>query len=297
MVADHRLLAVACVSTHTAREARKRHDLAPSSAALLGQSLSAGLLMSALQKDDQNVNIQVGCEGPAGGLLVDASPSGTARGYVRNTTVDFPVAERFETAPMLGHEGYLAVMRERGGEFYRGVVGLETGDLTLDLEHYYRQSEQTETTLQLESFSDGDEALGWVGGILVQCMPGGDVDELDRIRKRLRNGALADALRSGKRTVHAILEAVLEQPALELIADQDVSFHCPCSHERVVRALSTIAPTELATMIAEDGQAEAGCDFCGSQYLVTGDELRVIHAASTAQNEAAEKASPNESTP
>lgn len=242
--------------------------------------------MAALQKDDQHVNIQVGCDGPAGGLLIDASPAGTVRGYTRNTHVNFPITDRFETAPMLGREGYLAVMREREGEFYRGVVGLETGDLTLDLEHYYRQSEQTATTLQLESLSDGEEALGWVGGILVQCLPGGDVDELDRIRARLRNGALADAVRSGKRSVHAILEAILEQPNLELIADQDASFRCPCSHERVVRALGTVDPAELASMIAEDGQAEAGCEFCSSQYLVSGDELRAIHARATAQKDA-----------
>lgn len=238
--------------------------------------------MGALQKDKQHVNVQVGCDGPAGGLLVDASPAGTVRGYIRNANVRFPMAERFETSPMLGHEGYLAVMREREGEFYRGVVALESGDLTLDLEHYFRQSEQTATTLQLECLADGEEALGWVGGILVQCLPGGDADELDRIRSRLRNGALADAVRSGKRTVHAILEAILEQKDIELIADQDVSFSCPCSHQRVVRALGTVDPAEIASMIAEDGQAEAGCEFCGNRYVVTGDELQGIYAGAIA---------------
>lgn len=282
MVADKHLLAVACVGTDTAREARKRHALADSSAALLGQALSAGLMMGALQKGDQHVNVQIGCDGPAGGLLVDASPAGTVRGYIQNRHVRFPTTERFDTAPMLGREGYLAVIREREGEFYRGVVGIETGDLTLDLEHYYRQSEQTATTLQVECLAEGEETLGWVGGILVQCLPGGDVDELDRIRARLRQGALADAIRSGKRSVHAILEAILERTDLELLADQDAVFKCPCSHERVKRALGTVEPAELETMIAEDGQAEAGCEFCGNRYVVTGDELRAILAKRTA---------------
>lgn len=287
MVRDHRLLAVACVATDTAKEARRRHGLGASSAALLGEGLCAGLLMASLQKEqDQHVNLQLGCDGPAGGFFVDAIPSGTVRGYVRHKEVSFPVSERFDTSMMLGKEGYLAVLREREGEFYRGVVALESRDLTLDLEHYFRQSEQTATTLQLECFSDGDEALGWVGGVLVQCLPDGDVSALERIRDRLRDGALADAIRAGHRTVHAVLEAVLGADELDLLADQDASFACPCSRQRVLRALGTVNPTELTAMIEEDGKADANCEFCGSQYLITGDELRALHAEVVGRKEA-----------
>lgn len=287
MVPGHRLLAVACVATDTARDARRRHDLADSSAAFLGKGLCAGLLLGALQKEEtHHVNVQVGCDGPVGGLFVDALPTGQVRGYVREHSVSFPVAARFDDEVMLGREGYVAVLRERDGEFYRGVVDLEHRDLTLALEHYYRQSEQTATTLQLECLAEGEEVLGWVGGVLVQAMPDGDLEALEAVRQRLREGVVEQAVRAGRGSVHALFEALLGDAEIELLADQDAGFACPCSHERVTKALGTVEPDELTAMIEEDGKAEASCEFCGNQYLVTADELREIRSAALARRQA-----------
>lgn len=284
---DQQLLAVACIATDTTHDARRRHALSASSAALLGETLCAGLLMAALQKGDQRVNLQVGCEGPAGGVFVDAGAQGDVRGYIRNAHLNYAAEPRLDSARLIGQEGYLAVMRERNGEFYRGVVGLETGNLTLDLEHYYKQSEQTPTTLEVACFASGEEQVGWVGGVLVQCLPGGDEDALEQVRARLKNGALEHVVRTGEASAHALLKAALSDATFDLLADHDASFSCRCSHKRVVRALGTIEPSEIEAMIVEDGKAEATCEFCASRYLVTRDELHAILAEVVAKRAAA----------
>lgn len=269
------LMFLACSGNVLAAEARRRHQLAPSSAALLGQGLVAGCLVAALQKEETTrINLQLECDGPVRGLLVDAHPNGRVRGYVRNKDVNFPLQDRFEAAPLLGRDGYLSVLRDRNGEFYRGSVDLDHRDLSLDLEHYFARSEQVDTAVRLEALAvDGDE-LGWVGGVLVQRLPDGDEDAFAKVREHLHSGAVERAAREGASPL-AMLERVADS-SLELLADSPLEYWCPCTKERVLRALSTLSNVELADMITRDGKAEANCDFCGAHYTVSEDELREV---------------------
>ena len=277
LLTDSNLLTVACVATQVAREARQRHGLAPSSAALLGEALSAGLMVASLQKaEGTRVNLQVECDGPARGLFVDADPEGRTRGYVRNRTIRFPSTPRFHTAPLLGMTGYVSVLRSVGGEIYRGAVNIETGDLSRDLESYFATSDQTDTAIQLEAIAtDGDE-LGWVGGVLIQRLPDGDAVALARLRERLKFGAIETAVRDGFTTAHALLGALLGEHTSDLIADQAALYHCSCSRERVFRALTVLPNVDLVEMITQEHKAEVDCEFCGQHYDITERELREI---------------------
>lgn len=272
------LLLIACTATDAAREARRRHGLAPSSAAFLAQGMAAGALLGALQKaESTKVNLQVECDGPVRGLFVDADTAGRVRGYVRAKNVRFPGGPRFEAAPLLGGEGYVSVLRDRDGEFYRGSVGLDSRDLSLDLERYFRVSEQVDTAVQVEVLSSDEDELGWVGGVLVQKLPDGDAEELSRLRQALREGALERAGRAGQGPF-PVLEAIASPEPLELLARHELTYFCPCTRERVLRALTTLPNTELADMIARDKKAEVNCDFCGEYYLIDESELRSVLA-------------------
>jgi molecular chaperone Hsp33 len=286
----HDLVALCCVGTDLAREARRRHGLAPSSAALLGQGLVAGLLLGSLQKGEATrVNVQVEGDGPGGGFFVDADTTGRVRGYVRHKTVNFPGLDRFHTRPLLGSAGYVSVLRDVDGEFYRGSVALETGDLSRDLEGYFAVSEQVPTTLQLEALPRAGDELGWVGGLLVQALPDGDADALQAARARLHAGLLHESLAGAGLSPFALCEAVLGGDRVELLADLPAAYFCPCTRERVTRALSVLSPADLFEMIHEEGRADVNCDFCGAKYEITRDELqRVLDAVD--RHDAAETA-------
>jgi molecular chaperone Hsp33 len=270
------LLVVAAVGTGMAREARKRHGLAPSSAALLGEALTAASLIAALQKAEKTrINLQLECDGPARGLFVDADTQGRARGYVKAKAVRFAPAPRFDPEPLLGTTGYVSVLRDVDGVFYRGSVGLEYRDLSRDLEHYYLTSEQTETALQLEALADGDEELGWVGGVLVQRLPDGDEDALKMVRAQLRAG-VEQAVRAGATTPEALLKALFPHEPLEAEGAQDLTYFCQCTRERVLRALQTLPNADLFEMIHKDKGGEVDCDFCGQHYAITPAELQEV---------------------
>jgi molecular chaperone Hsp33 len=51
-----------------------------------------------------------------------------------------------------------------------------------------------------------------------------------------------------------------------LTGAQGPRFACTCSRERVSNMLRSLGRDEIDSIIAEQGQVEVGCDFCGAQY-------------------------------
>jgi molecular chaperone Hsp33 len=277
LIKDSNLIAVACIGTELTREARRRHGLAPSSAALLGQGLVSGLLVAALQKEEQNrINIQLECDGPARGFFVDANTAGHVRGYIRNKSVNFPLSERFVAKPLLGGKGYLSVLRDLDGQFYRGSVGLDQQNVSLDLEHYFHTSEQVDTTVQIEALPLDSDELGWVGGVLFQRLPDGDSDALAALRSKLRDDAVVKAVKANATSAHALLEHIVPRERMDLLVDHEAQYLCPCSRDRVLRALSTLTNLDIVEMIQQDKKASIDCDFCGQHYEISEEELRAV---------------------
>src|SRR4051812_47334052 len=114
-------------ATDVARRGRELQKAYPTAAGLFAQTLTAGLLMGALQKGDARLNLQIECDGPVRGIFADAKPSGEVRGYIKNPQVDFPGRNGpFRANGALGRKGFVSVLRDIGGEVYRGAVDLET---------------------------------------------------------------------------------------------------------------------------------------------------------------------------
>ncbi len=275
----------ALFATLGARQARDSHGCAPTSAALLAQGLTAGaLLAAALEKKLARINLQIGCDGPAGGLFIDAGTDGSFRGYIKNPQVYFTSGPGEPLAPerALGRKGYVSVLRDLGGgEIYRGMVELEACELSRDLERYFQSSEQVETAVQLSVLPEDGEPLGQVAGVLIQRLPGGDEAAVARARELLRGGALERGLAAGE-TATALFERLgFEGDGVEILADVPVEFRCSCSRDRAVRAILAMGLEEMRSLFAEVGEAKLACQFCGAKYHVAGPELLELIRAAT----------------
>jgi molecular chaperone Hsp33 len=287
------LLAVACVATDVAREGSRRHELELSSAAMLGEGLTAGLMIASLQKSERaKVNVQIECDGPLGSLFVGATPQGDARGYIRNKGL--PGGGRFISGPLLGQDGFISVLKDVEGDIYRGSVGLEDNDFSLCLERYFASSEQTEAVVQLDAIFGAEGGLEWIGGVLVLQLPGGDAAALERIRERLRAGTVEETVRAGTVGVHGLLSAVMGSDNLDLLVDQTVTYQCSCSRERVFRALTILPNIDLIEMITREHKASVDCELCGAHYEVSEQELRVVLDAVDDRDAAQEEATARE---
>ena len=271
--------------TETARLARMLHGLYPTSAHLFAQALAAGALLGALQKrENQRVNLQIECDGPLGGLLVDADAVGNVRGYVRHPEIHFPGDPAQGARAALGGTGHLTVLRPMAeGSYYRSTVQLEALDVVEDLRHWFAASEQVATALDLCVLPDGKEPLGEAVGLLVQRLPDGDERAIEEARERLARGALAEAL---QRDPHgqAAIGAVLGD-GFELLADLEVAWRCDCSHARARAAVSALGIEGIDQVLAAERQAVIDCQFCKKRYVIDEAELREIRAKLAAQGD------------
>ncbi len=283
LLKNHDLRVIAVDATELARKARGLHHMESAAAAVFAQATLASSLMTALQlqKSDARVDFQLECDGALRGLFIETNANGHVRGYVKNPFVSTRGNENeWEWRPVFGNGGYISVLRDQGnGEFFRSSIELKSFDLALDFERFFVASEQLEAAVFLEVIPKDGEVLGQVMGLLIQPLPSGDREALAAYRRSLRDeGGLRAAVDGMGQGVSAagLLAKLFEGADLELTSRYPVEWHCPCSRDRVVRALVTLGSRELEELLAERGKAEAECHFCNSKYEVPGTELRAL---------------------
>lgn len=271
--------------TETARLGRMLHGLYPTSARLFAEGLAAGALLGALQKrDTDRVNLQIECDGPVAGFLVDADAAGNLRGYVKRPEVHFPGDPARGVRAALGGAGHLTVLRPMAdGSYYRSTVQLEAFDLAEDLRRWFATSEQVATALDLGVRADGDEPLGDVVGLLVQRLPDGDERAIEEARARIAQGALPAAL-AGDPRPQAVIAAVLGD-GFELLADMEVAWRCGCGHDRARTAVSALGVAGIDEVLAAERRAVIDCQFCRKRYVIEEAELREIREKLASQGE------------
>lgn len=271
--------AFAVSSTETVGEAQRRHDTWPTASAALGRTMTAGVMMGAMQKGDDQLTIKVQGDGPIGAIIVDANAKGEVRGYAMNPHVDFELNQfgKLDVRRAVGTQGSLSVVKDAGlRDYFTGQVELVSGELGEDFAYYFTKSEQTPSAVGLGVLVNPDYTIKAAGGFIVQVMPGVDDETITQIEEALSKIEPVSKMIEKGFTPEEILEAVLGKGHVEILDRQDVTFSCNCSKDRFSNALIGLGEEELQAMIDEDHGAEAECHFCMEKYSYSEDELRDI---------------------
>ncbi|ARV61878.1 Hsp33 family molecular chaperone [Nostocales cyanobacterium HT-58-2] len=276
--AEGGIRAVGAITTRLTQEARQRHKLSYVATAALGRTMTAGLLMaSSMKRTGSRVNVRVKGDGPLGGILIDAGLDGTVRGYVGNPSVELPPNSKgkLDVGGAVG-DGFLYVVRDVGyGYPYSSTVELVSGEIGDDITHYLVSSEQTPSAVVLGVFV-GSSGVTAAGGLLVQVLPKAARDEalVQTLESRVTAlSGFTPLLQAGK-SLTDILQDLLGDMGLVIFPEtQLLRFHCGCSFDRVLGALKMLGEAELQDMIVKDNGAEATCDFCGTVYQASRDDL------------------------
>jgi len=271
----------ACVATALSRDARARHGLASGSAAALAQGLTGALLLA----NDQGtrVDVQLECNGPVRGLLVDADESGSVRGLVRVNTLEAAgPGPRFDPRPLLAspHDepaGRLSILRKppAGGIAHQAAFPFAGADLGAALTLFLRGDREHGGEMALEVLRSPDEPLVAVAGILLSPLAAEDAEKVRPLGKPMRQGGLSAVLRDAPdaETLARTIALRFALGPLQRVAELVPRFACRCSRERVVAALRSLGGPELRDMAAKDGGAELSCDFCCARYRFSAPEL------------------------
>jgi molecular chaperone Hsp33 len=276
--AGETIRALAAVTTGVVEDGRRRHGTLPTATAALGRTLTAGLLLGATMKDEERLSIELVGDGPLRRVMVTTTGSGQVRGYVSRPATHLPSKNgKLDVAGAIG-DGLLCVMRTQpwNKEPYRSVMKLVSGEIAQDITHYLVTSEQMPSATGLGVFVNGDGTVGAAGGWLVQVLNGAAEGLTDLIERNVAALPHVTTLIRRGDGPREILAAVLAGLDVRWIADEPVSFACPCTRERVLGALLLLGTAEIEDMIREDEKAEVRCEFCAAQYLIARDELEML---------------------
>lgn len=255
-------------SSSLGEHARKIHKLAPMGTLALARSLSGGLLLGALAKSERNVNLQIAGDGPLGNIFVDAQPSGGVRGYVQNNPPN-PLrmgGVRPSLGLGLGQNGYVNVLRaDPLGNYFRGTVHLQTGEIDDDIAEYLKSSDQVESAIALDAVLDDTHRVMVGGGVLLQALPSVNETSLDWAREKMRSRGLYKLMvrEPADWPLHVADWLGLET---EAAAESVVEWDCNCSEKRVGAALMGMGAKELSDIIEKEGKVDITCDFCREHY-------------------------------
>ena len=270
MAAGQTVRALAAVTTQLVDEARRRHTTAPTASAALGRTMTAGLLLGSLLRDDETISLQFVSKGHLRGILVDANAQGEVRGFVYHPRTHLPARNgKLDVGGAVG-SGTFVVMRSQPWSKtpYRSVLPIVSGEIGQDIAHYLLHSEQIPSAVSLGVFVQPDERVQAAGGFVVQAMPGATDELIAQLENKVAcTRPVSDLVRNGA-TPHEIIQEVVGEFAPSVVGEQDVQFVCRCSQERVLRALVVLGLGEIQDLLATKGQADVTCEFCNQQFII-----------------------------
>ena len=256
-----------------------RHDADPVAGRLLAGGLASAALMTVLLGEGECYSIRISYDGPAAGMLLDARADGRVRGLVRNPHV-MSSADSVEIACGDGGAS-VAVTRSREGKVLNsGEVKTAFIMPSAALGYFLSVSDQVESEIRCEVLFQPDPAapVRSADGVLLQAMPGCDLEEFSTLRQRLLEppaGALLRDETTGPeeklRTLLMLLCRTAQPPEYAVTMAEPARFACNCSGERMLEtARQMLGEEDFRKLLEEKPDPVIRCQFCGNEYHLKG---------------------------
>ena len=275
--ANHQLRVFAVTARDLVEEARKIHNTSPVATAALGRLLIAGSMMGSMMKGEKDVlTLQIQCGGPIGGMTVTADPQANVKGYIQQPNVILPPNKngKLDVSGALG-PGFLNVIRDIGmKEPYNGQTHLVSGEIAEDLTYYYATSEQIPSSVGLGVLLDKENHVKQAGGFIIQVMPFAEDAVIDKVEASLKHLHSVTDLQEQGMTPEDMIKHLMGDLDVEILDRIPTQYHCKCSKELVSKAVASVSKEDLQEMIDDNETIEVNCDFCGSHYYFTPEELK-----------------------
>ena len=277
--AQQQLRVFAITSRDLVEQGRKIHNTSTVATAALGRLLTAGAMMGSMMKGNKDVlTLQIECGGPIGGVTVTADANANVKGYVNQPNVIIPANKdgKLDVSGAIG-PGFLNVIRDIGmKEPYNGQVHLVSGEIAEDLTYYYATSEQIPSSVGLGVLLDKENFVKQAGGFIIQVMPFAEDEVIDKVEESLKHIHSVTSLLEQGMTPEDMLHHLLSDLDLEILDRMPAQYACNCSKERVAKAIASIGRADLEDMIQAGETIETNCQFCGSHYYFTTEELKAF---------------------
>lgn len=279
-------------TTALVQTAQDIHKTSPLATAGLGRVLTGtGIMSLLLKREEDRMTVNFRGDGPAGQILAVGRGDGAVKGYIANPDVDLPLKAngKLDVGGSLG-EGELTVIKDLGlKEPWSGTIAFVSGEIAEDLTAYYYVSEQQNTSFALGVRIATDSRVECAGGLFIQMLPDAQEGAIVALEQLLGSmPPITESLRlareQGGLTEEGLLESLKDRifgsvpPEYfpRTLEYKDIRWQCDCSRDKMKSALATIGIRDLKQLAREDNGAELGCQFCGSKYQFSEEELNAL---------------------
>ena len=275
----------------TWKAVQANHDYPPAITHLLGELVAASTLLAANIKFDGSLVLQIQGDGPIALLVVECRNDLSLRATVKmREGYDVPTDGNMQSLLNPGGNGRFIVVLDPqrklpGQQAYQGIVPLQGDTVAEALQHYMKASEQLDTRLWLAA--DAEHAAG----MLIQRLPfhgGADtpvLTEQGAAETWDRACALSGTLKRDEllaTEIDTLIHRLYWEETLVAFDPLAVRWHCPCTRERVASMLRTLGQEEIDSIIAERGQVDVSCDFCGKPYKFDAVDCATLFSSNAA---------------
>ncbi|MDM4765370.1 Hsp33 family molecular chaperone HslO [Pelomonas sp. SE-A7] len=285
------------------REVLKRREASgafpPEVRQLLGEMAAGSVLMQANIKFNGSLVMQMMGDGPVKLIVAEARQDLSFRATAK-VVGHVPAGADLQRLLNVHGQGRCAITLDPldklpGQQPYQGVVSLHGQEheplqtLADVLGNYMLQSEQLDTKLVLAA---NDEVAA---GLLIQHLPIQGEGNLEGRSQATaediadafnRMATLASSLKADELLnldADTLLRRLYWQEQLQRFTPQTPRFACSCSRERVGGMLRGLGREEIDQVLAERGEVEVGCDFCGLQYRYDAVDVGALFTEKAAQ--------------
>lgn len=232
----------------------------------LGHAAAATGLIAQSLKFDGSITLQIQGAGALQMLVMqctnDLKMRGMATIHADSSATDFS---------SLTAGAHCAITVDSGERPYQGIVAIDGSSLSESLEHYFERSVQVPSHVALVANKNR------VGGLLLQQMPGQPIDDDDWTRLRFLAATLSARGFEDSAGIELIGKLFAEDD-VRVHKARNVQFRCRCSDRKVEDVLRMIGEDEARAAVAELGQIDVICEYCGEKRAFDSVDVSRIFA-------------------
>lgn len=262
-------------SKEVVEQARKLHDLWPTSCAALGRTLSVTSLMGLMQKDENEVvTVTINGGGSIGTILCVSDCNGVVKGFCGDNELylKYNDTNKLAVGLCVGKDGYLKVTKNlKLKQQYTSQVALQTGEIGDDFAYYFSVSEQRPTIVSVGVLVDTDYSVKSAGAMIIELLPNHTEEDICYLENLKINPISLELDKNPN--LKDYLDTLFNDA--NVLEEKQVIYKCDCSKERFMRNILALPIKDIEELALED-EIKVKCEFCNSDYVIDKDDINTI---------------------
>lgn len=262
-------------STKVVEDARKIHNLWPTSCAALGRALSVTSLMGLMQKGEEDVvTTVINGGGAIGTIMCVAKSNGEVKCFCGDNELylKYNDSNKLAVGLVVGNNGYLKVIKNlKMKQQYTSQVKLQTGEIGDDFSYYFSVSEQIPTIVSTGVLVNTDYSVKSAGSMIIELLPNHTEEDIVFLEK-IKFEPISSVILNNENLKEYIKKLFFDAKILE---EKNIKYVCDCSKERFMANILTLPKKDIEDF-SNENEIKIKCEFCNKEYIIDKNNINTI---------------------